>query len=54
MHPLLIIANPYSGKKQGKNICNTILSVFQNIDYHIIETTHPNNPYEIVNSIKKT
>ena len=51
MEPLLIIANPYSGKKQGKKICNSALNIFQNIDYHIIETTHQNHPYEIANSI---
>ena len=51
MLPLLIITNPYSGKKKGKQICENILNVFKNIDHLIIETTHQNHPYEIASSI---
>ena len=51
MKPLLIISNPYSGKKQGVKICNNILNVFKKINHHVIQTTHQNHPYEIANSI---
>ena len=51
MNRLLIIINPYSGKKQGEQILNNILNIFKNQSYDIIKTTHPNHPYEIANSI---
>ena len=53
MKKLLIIINPYSGKKQGQKISANILNVFTNkhIDYDLIQTTHQNHPYEIVHSI---
>ena len=51
MKKILIVANPYSGKKQGKKILNDILNIFKKNPYDIIKTTHKNHPYEIINTI---
>ena len=47
MKKLLLLANPYSGKKKGKKILNTILDIFSDTPYNVIHTTHRNHPYEI-------
>ena len=51
MKKILILTNPYSGKKKGKKILNNILDVFIKIPYDLITTTHQNHPYEIARDL---
>jgi len=51
MKKILILTNPYSGKKKGEEILNNILDVFIKIPYDLITTTHQNHPYEIARDL---
>ena len=51
MKKILILTNPYSGKKHGKKILTNILNIFKNIDYELITTKYQNHPYEIAKDI---
>ena len=51
MKKILILTNPYSGKKKGEKILNNIINVFENTPYELITTTHANHPYEIARDI---
>ena len=42
MKKILIIANPYSGRKKGEKILKNIINVFSNTPYDIINTTTSN------------
>ena len=51
MKKILIITNPYSGKKQGSKILSNIVDLFKNIPSEIITTEYKNHPYDIANKI---
>ena len=51
MKKILILTNPYSGKKKGEKILNNIINVFENTPCELITTTHANHPYEIARDI---
>ena len=51
MKKILIIANPYSGRKKGEKILKNIINVFSNTPYDLINTTHQNHPYEIAQTM---
>lgn len=51
MKKLLILTNPYSGKKNGKKILKNVLNIFSNTPYDLITTKYKNHPYEIAKTI---
>jgi len=51
MKKLLILTNPYSGKKKGKKILKNVLNIFSNTPYNLITTKYKNHPYEIAKTI---
>ena len=51
MKKLLILTNPYSGKKKGKKILKNVLNIFSNTPYDLITTKYKNHPYEIAKTI---
>ena len=51
MKKMLIITNPYSGKKQGQSILNNIIHVLEHIPHRIIVSDYKNHPYDIANNI---
>ena len=51
MKKMLIITNPYSGKKQGQSILNNIINVLEHIPHRVIVSDYKNHPYDIANNI---
>ena len=51
MKKILIITNPYSGKKQASKILSDILDVFNKTPIETITTEYKNHPYKIANTI---
>ena len=51
MKKLLILTNPYSGKKKSKKILKNVLNIFSNTPYDLITTKYKNHPYEIAKTI---